>query len=163
MPINGRSWLLAPPGFVVRHVVAPLALGSVLYLAFRSHHLLMFNWAHSLGLTPAVGALRDSAAPLSGHLPAWVIYSLPNALWAYSLTAWLTRLWGQETSRWRWLFLLAGPALSVGVECGQAVAWISGTFCWQDLSLALFACLLGWHTGGRPRRFFRWHRASSTA
>ena len=57
-----------------------LLAGGLLYIAFRSEQLLMFEWFAWLGMSPALAVIRQTAQPLKSGLPCWVYLSLPNAL-----------------------------------------------------------------------------------
>ena len=43
----------------------------------------MFRWTDSLGLTGAIGTMRNLAG-FDRYLPDWIVYSLPFALWVSS-------------------------------------------------------------------------------
>src|ERR687898_3674398 len=87
---------------VATHVLLPLFAGGLLYVFWRSDTLLLFDWATSLHLRPAVTALRSEAvAPL---LPSFFYYSLPNALWAYALVSSMLLTWNNSAAKVRFVW-----------------------------------------------------------
>lgn len=133
--IEGRRWSAC-----ITHVVLPLSVSALIYVSFRPTTLRLFDWAGSAGLGGVVARLRDAAAATA---PAdWVIYSLPNTLWAYALVCALQLAWRGEPGRgalaWWWLALL----LVTGFEVGQLAGAVPGTFDPLDLLMAIGAVLL---------------------
>ena len=119
----------------LRSALALTALvgGGLLYLGARPTSLRLFEWAAELGLGGAVALLRGALGPVLLGLPAWVVGSLPFALWLFALTC-LTR-------RSTWVAL--GPSLAIGAELGQLVELVPGTFDPVDLALLVAATGLG--------------------
>lgn len=68
---SGLTWRLLP------HVLLPLLVGGLIYLAWRSQTLLMFRWAEVTGLN--VEPLRSTLCPFA---PAsdLLLFSVSNAL-----------------------------------------------------------------------------------
>jgi hypothetical protein len=61
---------------------APLVMGGLAYLLWRSTSLLMFRWFDFLRLHSVINSVRITFAPVRGHIPTWMLYSLPDAAWA---------------------------------------------------------------------------------
>jgi len=111
-----------------------LAVGSVIYLAWRADSLLMFAWADSVGLSGTVDALRSGLGPTGARLPAPIRFVVPDALWAYSFAAAMRILWLPVPNRrisLAWTAL--GPLLATCGEVGQLTSVVPGTFDWLDL------------------------------
>lgn len=121
------------------HVLTPLAIGGLIYILWRSDSLLMFRWFEALGVAKLVAQLRVFAAGFHRCLPGWLLFSAPNALWAYSFTAFMTALWGDSSARGRLCWMLAGPTVGVGLEVGQACHLVRGTFDFVDVVSSLLA------------------------
>ena len=139
-------------GFFVLHAVVPVALGAGLYLTARSRGLLVFDWVAALGVAEVVDDLRQLCAPWVALLPAWARYSLPNAMWAYALTACMLRIWSGSSARGAAaLWISLGPALSLGWELGQALHLVPGTFDFTDLFFVLGALVLAFLVSLRSR------------
>jgi hypothetical protein len=131
--------------FAVSHCAAPLGLGGFIYLSWRPTGLLMFDWAEALGLGSVLAAWRGAVAPSGELVPEAVLYSLPDALWVYALTAWFSRTWPSPRLRGKWLG--AGLALGVGGELGQLAGVVPGTFDPVDLVGCAAAAGAGWLAG----------------
>lgn len=98
------------------HVVLPTALGTCIYLGWRSTDLLVFRWLDVCGLTSVV--YRPTTV-----LPHWALYSLPDGCWVYATTSWLLLVW-HRLAPWTWL----GVILAVGTEFGQLLGYVEGTY-----------------------------------
>jgi len=103
----------------------------------------MFAWWRTAGVEQAVFQLREFCAPLGEAMPRWVLFSLPDGLWAYAMTAFMAQLWlKSEPSLSRTIWLSAGLVLSVGSELGQLTGYVPGSFDAADLLIALLGSLL---------------------
>lgn len=123
-------------------VLAPLLLGGMIYLLWRSHSLLMFAWFHSLGLSAPLDACRAVAAPTAALFPATVLYSLPDALWVFSFSSFLGFVWIHQSRRTAILWMLLPPTLAIGGEIGQALHIVPGTFDTEDLIFCGIAAIV---------------------
>jgi hypothetical protein len=124
----------------VLHVVLPVLLGAAVYVLFRSPTLRVFQWLDALGLGGLVPAARAWARPIGEHLPGWLLFSAPDGLWVYGLTACLALVWRGEPGRGRRAWLCVGLALGAGGEVGQWMGLVPGVFDGADLLL----CLAAW-------------------
>jgi hypothetical protein len=125
--------------FIV-HVLAPITVGGIIYICWRETNLLMFRWLGAVGLEPLTNNLRSLAAPAQRILPHWFVYSLPDGLWVYALTAFMLLVWRNTDPLptkmlWCSLGLLLGP----GIEIGQLAGVVPGTFDYGDLIVCLIA------------------------
>ena len=126
--------------FFAVHVALPILLGGVIYVCWREPNLLMFRWLRALGLESKVDNLRFLTAPARSFIPHWMIYSLPDGLWVYALTALMIFLWRNETSlTGRFIWISLGPLLGAGAEIGQLAGFVPGTFDFADLFVCLIA------------------------
>ncbi len=116
------------------HVVAPLIIGTMIYLLFRSTTLRVFSWIDKAGMTNIIEKLRSFVHPLSKCLPDWIKYSLPDSLWVYSLTSALLIIWSDD-KKMAIYSLLIPITLGCVYEIGQITKWIPGTFDFRDLTL----------------------------
>jgi len=107
------------------HVVAPLLLGSLIYLAFRSDSLIVFDWLNSLNVVDQTQDFRQLFRQYD--LPDWALYSLPDGLWCWASTGWLWIIW-RRINLWT-----ASPLiLALSLEFGQLFQLIPGVFDWLD-------------------------------
>jgi hypothetical protein len=135
VPAKGRVLPWAHLRFLSLHIGLPLLVGGGIYLLFRSRSLVMFSWWESLRLLPGVEALRELAAPLSSRLPGWVLYSLPDGTWLYSYIVFYRWIWAGSSSASMVFWIGVGLVMSVGLELGQGMGWLSGTFDLVDLGI----------------------------
>lgn len=109
--------------------IITLALGGLIYYTYRTDTLIMFNWAYRLGLENFITYIRDfnSASKPSD----FIIYCLPNALWATSYLIAIDTLVNVEDHKLEWgLFL---PIIATILETLQAFNIIPGTFDLLDI------------------------------
>lgn len=121
------------------HVVAPIVIGGLIYLIWRSDSLLMFKWCDSCGIYAAITFLRHHANWIRPHLPNWFIYSLPDATWVYAATCSLRLIWRHTSCAESFLWCAVPGFFCVGGEIGQLIGFVPGTFCLCDLILCLSA------------------------
>ena len=74
----------------VLHIVLPLFVGSTIYLLFREKSLLMFRWFSYLKLDFVIDFLRNNFYGYRACIPKSILFSLPDALWVYSFTMFLS-------------------------------------------------------------------------
>jgi hypothetical protein len=131
--------------------VAPIALGASIYVLWRPTRLRIFAWLAQAGLGDAVMGARESAAELGQRLPDWVLYTLPDALWALALSAAMARIWRtQLRARGAWVWLAMGAVIGAGGEGLQWLGWLPGTADWADALASLVGAGLGLWAGSRP-------------
>lgn len=74
--------------------------------------------------------------------PDLVLYSVPDALWTYALTAAMARIWSTRVSLQSAPWLAIGVAIGCGGELLQLIGLLPGTFDVVDLLLCAAAGLL---------------------
>jgi hypothetical protein len=123
------------------HVFLPVATGALIYVSWRSPTLLIFRWVRFCGMSGMLAKWRY--AVLSGR-PAfgdWVIFSLPDALWVYAVTACMSLIWRARRSWARRVWIAAGTVLGCGGEVLQQLGVVPGTYDPVDLLLSVAAAL----------------------
>jgi hypothetical protein len=126
-------------GFIL-HVSLPIVFGGLIYVYWRDPNLLMFKWFHAVGFESLILRLRLATSSTKAALPFWFIYSLPDGLWVYALTAFMILLWRDVKSlpiKMFWLSL--GLLLGVGSELGQLAGIVPGVFDKADLAVCVIA------------------------
>jgi hypothetical protein len=118
----------------ILHVFAPLLLGSVIYLLFRDQNLPI-----SLLFGSTLSAIRPAFFP---RIPESILYSLPDALWVYSLTSIMAFIWQNSQSAFKAFWMSSGLLLAFAFELGQLAGVIPGTFDVLDLTGAALAASL---------------------
>lgn len=120
------------------HSFLPLLTGGIIYLLYRPDTLLLFRWIHGSYFSDMVFIARGYRV----DLPAWVIYSLPDALWTYSMVSFYLALWNGIITGW----LIAGICIGILPEIMQLPGWVPGTFDMTDVLLkAVFIALAFLH------------------
>jgi hypothetical protein len=112
---------------VTTRIIAPLAIGVLVYVAFRAPNVRVVTW-FPRGVVAWLHALVAHVA-----MPAFVAGSLPDLAWAFAFGAALALVWDGASLREKTPWLVAGGLLAVGVELGQAVHVVPGTFDIVDL------------------------------
>jgi hypothetical protein len=137
-------------GAFLAHVVAPLVLGSAVYVLWRDRDIRLLTWLDGAGLSHWMEAAR---ARVGMALPRSLLGVLPDALWAYSLGAALGLVWLGGAPRSRALWIVSAGAAACLAELGQALCLVPGTFDGLDLVAMVGGCAAGalWAPrGARP-------------
>lgn len=122
------------------HVIVPITSGGLIYICWRQPVLLMFGWLREVGLEPLTSDIRDLATPAGNFLPPWFVYSLPDGLWVYALTAFMILIWSSiDSFGSKVLWLALGFILGVGSELGQLTGIVPGNFDYLDLVVVAVA------------------------
>lgn len=75
---------------VILHIALPIFIGSMIYILFREKNLLMFEWFNYFKLGFIIDFLRNNFYKYRTYIPKSVLFSLPDALWVYSFTMFLS-------------------------------------------------------------------------
>lgn len=113
----------------------PLLLGGVTYLFWRPDTVYFISCLNELSIYRLLEPLRNYTANLYPYLPEWLVYSLPNGLWAFSYAFVITFLWSGEKTRVKYFWFTTVPLVGLGYEFLQFRGVLYGTFCIIDLSL----------------------------
>lgn len=103
----------------------------------------MFHWAEAIGLMPLVVSLRSALTGSFQHLPDWLVYSAPFALYTLSYTLFIRTIWWRSRSGSYQIWLWFVPCLSLLSEFGQLIRMVPGTFDAADVLaiIATMACV----------------------
>lgn len=102
-------------------VVLPIALGTAVYVGWRSTNLLIFDWMAIIGIP-------DNVFRPSVNLSQSMLYSFPDGCWVFAGTSWMLFIWRRISP---WVFAVA--ILGIGSELGQGIGLVPGTFEWNDI------------------------------
>jgi hypothetical protein len=117
--------------------------GGIIYVLFRTSKPVFFNWLNAVGLDRLSNVARHSSLRLSPLLPQWIVFSLPNGLWAFAYALLITGIWSGSKSWLRYFWMATIPVLVLGYEILQYPGIIPGTFCLQDLALGMAGLIAG--------------------
>lgn len=112
---------------VVVHVVLPLVLGVLVYVAWRTTDVELVTWLPDA----IVRALRGSIGRIP--LPRVVLGSAPDAAWGWSFGAALALVWRGRPLRAKRAWLAAGALVAAWAEIGQLWGVPPGRFDVFDL------------------------------
>jgi glycopeptide antibiotics resistance protein len=122
-------------------------LGAFIYILFRPSEHLFFSWFAYIGLDDWFDSIRYHSLSQSLHIPGWIVFSLPNGLWAFSYALLITTIWSDSHAWIKYLWLASIPVLVIGFEVLQYTGTIHGTFCIQDMALGILGIILGYLVG----------------
>jgi len=128
--------------YVILSVFA-LFLGGIIYIFLRPSEHVFFGWIRSIGLGHWLNLFRESSISSSQLLPEWIVYSLPNGLWAFAYALLITIIWKDSKSWLRYLWFISIPVLVIGYEVLQYASIIPGTFSTQDIVFGMGGLILG--------------------
>lgn len=122
-------------------------IGGLIYILLRPSEHLFFGWISQAGLASWISPAR-SLSPVLGQLfPDWIVYSLPNGLWAFAYTLLITTIWSGSKSWLKYFWMASIPLLVLGFEMLQFPGLIPGTFCIQDMVFGVLGLVLGIFVG----------------
>jgi hypothetical protein len=119
--------------------ISPIIIGGLIYLTYRVDTLKMFTWFDKIGTTSFVNFLRKNDFLQGLHIPNWVKYSLPDALWIFSFTYSMLLLWQFKLTRTNAFWIFIAPTTGLFLEIGQLFGVIPGTFDIMDLLFLIIA------------------------
>lgn len=136
--------LLRPgPAVLASSAALLLFFGGAIYLLCRPTNLQMFGWLQTIGMLDDLLTLRLALAPALLTVPAWVVQSLPAALWTCTGTLFLRVIWRNDRSVIQLIWLVLFLGLAFVPECLQATESIPGTFDPCDLALSIAGATAG--------------------
>ena len=117
-----------------------ISSGAFIYLLWRQDYIRVFTWLDLFGFNIPVELIRSYSYRFLPLIPEWVVFSLPNGLWAFSYALIISHIWwGQNNSVSKYFWLISIFIVGLGYEALQYLGVIPGTFCYQDLLL----CVIG--------------------
>ena len=135
-------------------------LGGIIYILFRPTEIVFFNWIPSVGLDNWFNMTRQKSLSLYPYLPEWIVFSLPNGLWAFAYALLITVIWSGSKSLTKYFWMASIPLLVLGFEILQYSGVIPGTFCVQDITLGLVGLITGIQVGIETNKFKNHEKAT---
>ena len=132
--------------------------GGAIYILFRISEPVFFSWIRLAGLGKWLDIVRQYSFSYNLHLPTWIVYSLPNGLWAFAYALLITNIWADSKSRLRYFWLASIPLLILGFEGLQYLSIISGTFCVEDMILGTIGLVSGIIIGFKIPKLLRYEK-----
>lgn len=119
------------------YCVLPVFIGGIIYVCFRSDNLLMFNWFELIGISKNINELRNTHHVQNIVLYDWIKFSLPDALWLFSMINSILFIWDFSIKIETKLWLAIIISIGLFSELGQLICIIPGTFDFLDLCLII--------------------------
>jgi len=135
-------------------------LGGIIYILFRPAEAIFFNWIHPVGLDNWFNIARHKSLSLNLYLPEWIVFSLPNGLWAFAYALLITCIWSGSKTFSRYFWMASIPLLVLGFEILQYARVIPGTFCMRDITLGLVGLITGIQVGIKTNKFKNHEKAT---
>ena len=123
--------------------------GGIIYIFLRPSEHVFFGWINAVGLDNWFSFARYNSSSLSLLFPEWIVFSLPNGLWAFAYALIITSIWSGSKSWLRYFWMASIPVLVLGYEVLQSAGIIRGTFCIQDIAFGLAGLIIGILVGNR--------------
>lgn len=131
------------PGRTILFSSFAVFAGGIIYILFRPAEPAFFNWIRAAGIENQLSALRGKSLSISSWLPLWMVYSLPNGLWAFAYTFIVLRIWTGSRSVLKYVWILSIPLLVFGFELLQLSGTLPGTFDLNDMIWSAAGIILG--------------------
>jgi len=120
-----------------------LLLGGMIYFLFRASEPVFLKWIPGPGIASWFGLVRQSSVSFSRSLPEWIVFSLPNGLWAFAYSLLITGIWAGSKSWLRIFWMASIPVLVLGFELLQLTGTIPGIFCVHDMAFGIAGLIIG--------------------
>jgi hypothetical protein len=134
---NNYRWLY------ITLCIITLLLGGIIYIFFRESEPVFFRWFLNSETINWIKVVRQTSLPLRIYLPYWIIFSLPDGLWAFAYSMLITNIWIDSKSRARYFWMANILIFILGFEILQYLGILNGTFCIQDLILEMAGAIFG--------------------
>ncbi len=113
----------------ILHVIIPLILGASIYLFFRTPELIFYQW---LGITDEIHSIQNKFNTNEWGFSAFLIYNIPDGLWAFSFMASLHILLSKQNTL-NYLISLFACLFCIINECLPLFFNIGQTFDFKDI------------------------------
>lgn len=127
--------------FFILLSLTTLLLGALIYILLRPSEAIFVEWICEIGFEKQLVQLQGTANLQQLSIPNWIIYSLPNGLWAFAYSLLIISIWAENISLIKYFWLTSIPVLILGYELLQLTPIISGTFCVQDIITGIVGIL----------------------
>ncbi len=124
-----------------------ISLGGLIYILLRPSEHVLFSWISAAGLDNWLSYARNNPLSPSLLLPEWIVFSLPNGLWAFAYALLITSIWSGSRTWLKYFWMASIPILVLGYEVMQYAGVIPGIFCIQDIVLGVAGLILGSFVG----------------
>jgi hypothetical protein len=146
--------------FVKYKFISLLALltGGLIYILLRPAKASFIQLFGFIGADHLITSIRQDSLYILPMLPEWVVFSLPNGLWAFAYSLLISGIWSKSKSYLKYLWLISVPLLVLGFEFLQYFEIIRGTFCLQDIAFGAAGIIIGFIAGIRLTKITNYER-----
>ena len=120
-----------------------LMTGGFIYIFLRPVPPLFFGLLELSGLSGLLDAVRLTTLTITPMVPDWVVYSLPQGLWAFAYAVIIMGIWKNRHAWISYLWLSTIPLLVFGFEGLQYTGVVRGTYCLLDMLFGMGGIVLG--------------------
>ena len=121
---------------ILSNVILPLLVGVIIYVAFRSQSIRMFDWFDRIKINSVIYWLRNMIHPFKKNIPKWFYFSLHDGLWVYSFSSAYFLIW-RESFKVALIWVIIPITSGCLVELAQLLKLFPGTFDIMDFVMAL--------------------------
>jgi hypothetical protein len=138
--------------FMFSVVLFALLTGGIIYILYRPHKPLFFDWFHFQGIINWLNFTQTIYWSGSTNFHTWIIFSLPTALWAFAYSSVITRIWSGNSSSIKHIWYGTIPILVFGFEVLQFFGLIRGTYCPIDIAMGTLGIIAGTLFGNKTTK-----------
>lgn len=129
-----RQWL------AILLALLSLVFGFLLYSITRSDNIPLLQWLSGFNEGRLLHFFQQSIQ--NEDMPAWVIYSLPDALWMFSMVLVILMIWNFQLNRHSLQWIILAVFAGILFEISQKYHFVPGTFDVIDLIFILISAIL---------------------
>jgi hypothetical protein len=120
-----------------------IVAGGLIYVLFRPVEPVFFDWFRAVGMENWLITIREKTLSIYSFLPQWIVFSMPNGLWAFAYTLFILFIWTGSTSLLKYFWFSSIPVLVFGFEVLQLTNSFQGTFCMNDIIWSAIGITIG--------------------
>ncbi len=124
--------------------ILALILGATIYLFLRPTTPYFFRWIDWIGLGNWLHNARNYSLNFTAYFPNWILYSLPDGLWAFAYALLILQFWMDKKTLLSYIWISSIPLLIFGFEIFQTLNIARGTFCWKDMGFQFIGILFAY-------------------
>ncbi len=126
---------------ILVNCIIPILCGTLIYVGYRPTSLNYFSWFSELGLANNLLVVRKNISSLWPKPANWIVYSLPDGLWAYSFIFSIKLIWNEKQGGY-WIWTFISYMIILLPEILQFNKILPGTYDIQDIALLLLGIIL---------------------
>ena len=117
-----------------------LFVALLIYLILREKSSPFYRQAANIGLTDTLNKIRNN--PILETVPSWIVNSLPDGLWMFSLVLFIMALWDFRKVTVAIFWVAVAIICGLLFELVQLSSINQGRFDWMDVGFIVAGALL---------------------